>query len=56
MGALLYALKALEASGTPSEPELESQLAKLPAHLRAQVTVGVRARLSQFGVRQSAGK
>lgn len=44
MGALLYALKALEASGVPCQPVLESQLAKLPAHLRVQVSSGVAAR------------
>ncbi len=44
MGSLLYALKALEASGVPGEPELESRLVKLPAHLRPQVSAGVAAR------------
>ncbi len=49
MGALLYALKALEASGARSEPELASQLAKLPEHLRSPVSSGVRARLPRLG-------
>ena len=48
MGALLYALKALEAAGSATGPELKSQLAKLPAHLREPVSSGVQARLSRF--------
>jgi hypothetical protein len=56
MGALLYAMKALEASGAPSDPELKSQLAKLPARLRAQVSSGVKTRLKRWGVRPGAGK
>lgn len=44
MGSLLYALKALEASGVSGEPELETQLAKLPPRLRTQVAAGVAAR------------
>lgn len=44
MGSLLYALKALEASGVSAEQELESQLAKLPPRLRSQVASGVAAR------------
>lgn len=49
MGALLYALKALEASGSPSEPELELQLAKLPDHLREPVSSGVDERWKKLG-------
>lgn len=50
MGALLYALKALEASGKPSAPELKSQLAKLPAHLREPVSSGINLRLKPLGI------
>ncbi|MEI7781201.1 MAG: putative immunity protein [Planctomycetota bacterium] len=56
MGALLYALKALELAGIPSDPELELQLAKLPVHLRPQVSSGVKARLKRLGVRRSSHK
>lgn len=55
MGALLYALKALEASGAPSEPELELQLRKLPPHLLERVSSGVDTRLHRF-VRGGAAK
>jgi len=55
MGGLLYALKALEASGEPSEPELELQLAKLPEHLWSPVSSGIRARLPRLGVRVATG-
>jgi hypothetical protein len=51
MGALLYALKALEAAGVAREPELESRLAALPAHLRPQVSTGVEARWKRPEVR-----
>jgi hypothetical protein len=51
MGALLYALKALEASGDASNAELDLQLAILPAHLLAPVSAGVNARLSRLGIR-----
>ncbi|MFM7136363.1 MAG: HEAT repeat domain-containing protein [Planctomycetota bacterium] len=44
MGSLLYALKALEASGAPGEPELESQLSKLPRRLRSRVASGIVSR------------
>ncbi len=50
MGALLYALKALEASGSPADAELGLQLAKVPKHLRGPVTAGVSLRLKQFGI------
>jgi hypothetical protein len=50
MGALLYALKALEASGAPSDRELKLRLAKLPARLRSQVLSGVKARVKRLGV------
>ena len=44
MGALLYALKALEAAGEPSNSELELQLSKLPQPLRELVAAGVSLR------------
>lgn len=50
MGALLYALKALEAAGRPTEAELQDQLAKLPEHLREPVTSGVLLRLEKLGI------
>lgn len=50
MGALLYALKALEAAGLPSARELKSRLAKLPPHLRPQVSSGVEVRLKRLGI------
>lgn len=53
MGALLYALKALEASGGASGPELELQLRKLPVHLREMVSSGVDVRLRPLGIRGS---
>ncbi|MCA9235023.1 MAG: hypothetical protein KDA44_06115 [Planctomycetales bacterium] len=56
MGGLLYALKALEAAGAPSEPELELQLAKLPEHLWSPVSEGIYARLPRLGVRIAAGR
>src|SRR6185312_15818798 len=55
MGALLYALKALEASGSESEPELKTQLAKLPRHLREIVSCGVNIRLEKLGVGKKRG-
>ncbi len=45
MGALLYALKALEADKQPSAAELEMQLAKLPSGLLEPVSEGIRSRL-----------
>jgi hypothetical protein len=50
MGALLYALKALEAAGSESDSELKLQLAKLPEHLLEQVTQGVHIRLTKLGI------
>ena len=49
MGALLYALKALEAAGRPSDTELRHRLAKLPEHLRECVTLGMSLRLKKLG-------
>jgi hypothetical protein len=54
MGALLYALKALEAAGGASGPELELQLAKLPDHLREPVSSGVNIRLKRLGIGKSS--
>lgn len=50
MGALLYALKALEASGLESKAELRSQLEKLPADLRAPIESGIAFRLDKLGI------
>jgi len=50
MGALLYSLKALQASGRPLESELRLQLGKLPAHLRKPVSAGVALRLEKLGI------
>lgn len=55
MGALLYALKALEASGCPSDDELQNQLAKLPEHLREAVASGVSLRLKKLGIGRHKG-
>lgn len=54
MGALLYALKALEASGAASGPELELQLRKLLPRLLEPVSSGIDARLSRLGIRAIA--
>lgn len=51
MGALLYALKALEASGAASAPELKLRLAQLPPHLLPAVSAGIGARLGPLGIR-----
>jgi hypothetical protein len=53
MGALLYTLKALEAAGFGSDPELQSQLEKLPGHLREPIELGVGFRLAKLGIRAS---
>lgn len=54
MGALLYALKALEASGGSSSAELRHQFAKLPEHLREPVVSGVSLRLKKLGIRKAS--
>ena len=51
MGGLLYALKALEANGQPSDGELAFRLAKLPEHLRATVAEGLPFRIKGLGIR-----
>jgi hypothetical protein len=48
MGALLYALKAMESAGSACESEMKLQLGKLPDHLRKPVSSGVKARLKSF--------
>lgn len=48
MGALLYAMKALEVAGKPPGPEWKRQLAKLPPRLREPVAEGVAARQHRF--------
>src|SRR5262245_53942632 len=50
MGALLYALKALEASGRESHSELKLRLAELPSHLRKPVASGVKLRMKHLGI------
>jgi hypothetical protein len=54
MGALLYAVKALKASGETPEAELELQLRKLPAHLLEPVSSGIGARVHRIRIRGSA--
>ena len=51
MGALLYALKALEAAGYESDTELQARLEKLPDHLREPVESGVTSRSTKLGVK-----
>ena len=53
MGALLYALKALEAAGCESDSELKSQLEKLPDYLRELIASGVIVRLTKLGIKAS---
>lgn len=52
MGALLYAMKALEASGVESDSEWAFQLDKLPQHLRAPIEEGVQLRFKSLNVRR----
>jgi hypothetical protein len=53
MGALLHSIKALEASGNPSNLELQVQLAKLPEALREPVASGVSLRMQRLGIKGS---
>ncbi len=53
MGALLYSMKALEASGICPEAEFREQIGKLPGHLRDQVESGVSSRAARLGVPES---
>lgn len=50
MGALLYSMKALEASGICPDSEFEEQIRKLPEHLREQVASGVAFRAKRLGI------
>lgn len=49
MGALLYAMKALEASGISADVEFRFQTSKLPPRLRAPVSDGVKLRFKKLG-------
>lgn len=51
MGALLYALKALEAAGYNSGTELQSRLERLPDHLMELVESGISLRLPKLGIK-----
>ena len=51
MGALLYALKALEAAGNESCNELQTRLEKLPDRLREPIESGVAVRLAKLGIK-----
>jgi len=53
MGALLYSMKALEAAGNSSDAEFESQIAKLPDHLRDLVASGVILRWKKSGIKKA---
>lgn len=48
MGALIYAMKALEATGMDPASEFDRQIERLPAHLRDQVASGVLARAKRL--------
>ena len=50
MGALLYALKALEAAGCTADSELKSQLEKLPDNLREPIVSGLMVRMAPLGI------
>jgi hypothetical protein len=56
MGALLYALKALEASGSASDADLKLWLARLPGHLQTRVSSGVNLRLKKLGIEARVGE
>ncbi len=56
MGALLYALKAMEAAGVVSDRELRLQLQKLPDHLVDQVEEGMAWRIGKLGIKASLEK
>jgi hypothetical protein len=56
MGALLYDLKAWEATGLNSDTELETRLNQLPDHLRELVESGVLLRLPILGVKASLAR
>jgi hypothetical protein len=48
IGALLYALKAIAATGASPKAELELQLSRLPEPLRDMVSEGVLTRMSKL--------
>jgi hypothetical protein len=48
-----HTLKALEAAGFGSAPEFQSQLDKLPVHLREPIELGVGFRLAKLGISAS---
>jgi hypothetical protein len=50
MGALLYALKAMNQARQPTAMELESRLAALPKDLRGMVALGVESRLGPLKI------
>ncbi|HNR93190.1 MAG TPA: hypothetical protein PKM67_02315 [Kiritimatiellia bacterium] len=52
MGALLYAMKALETSGVSADSEFRLQISKLPARLREPVSEGVLLRFRKLGIRR----
>ncbi len=56
MGALLYALKAMDVAVLPWKAEMKLRLARLPVRLRRIVAAGVKLRLKPLGVGRSAGK
>lgn len=48
MGALLYAMKALDAAGIDSQAAFHHQIERLPPHLRDQVATGVLSRVKKI--------
>ena len=52
MGALLYAMKALETSGVSVDSEFRLQISKLPPRLREPVSEGVLLRFRKLGIRR----
>lgn len=53
MGALLYAMKALEVTGGDPGAEFERRVRELPAHLRDPVASGVASRAPRLSVPKS---
>lgn len=51
MEALIYSLKALEASGCSSNEEFDLQIMKLPEHLRDPIVSGVSIRIARYNIR-----
>jgi hypothetical protein len=54
MGALLYAMKALEAAGKDPGAEFDRQIERLPEHLRDQVAAGVMGRSKRLAIPKNA--